>query len=160
MSKDHDLGLASARLVARFAAAGRAFLWASVPLRAADKDSEGEVMPRIIGGANRRREVGLPMKRVGDRPAAAGAEHGVVRTAVTDALGCGVTVVTVPDRDRYGFASVVVSQRFLHTDFAREMSSSMHPRLRLLELSNTPGSMFSESESSGDSARLFRLEAG
>lgn len=43
--------------------------------------------------------------------------------------------------------------------FARDTSSSTAARLRLLFDSNIYGSIFSESESSGDGARLFRLGA-
>lgn len=120
----------------------------------------GEVKPRIIGGANRRRVTGLPIGRVGDRPAAAGAETGVARDTFTAALVCGVTVVTALGRDRYGFVFAGVAQPLLHVDFARDISSSMHPRLRLIDDSKTLGSMFSESDSSGDGARLFRLRVG
>jgi len=43
--------------------------------------------------------------------------------------------------------------------FERDTSSSKAARLRLLLASNIYGSMFSESESSGDGARRFRLGA-
>lgn len=43
--------------------------------------------------------------------------------------------------------------------FARDTSSSNAARLRLVSDSSMYGSMFSESDSSGDGARLFKLGA-
>lgn len=89
---------------------------------------------------------------MGERPAAGGAESGVVPVLVVseDLTGAGGVYVFVG-------AIIRVSRRGC---FASETSSSKAERLRLLLRSSWNGSMFSESEFSGEGARLFKLWAG
>ena len=77
MSKNQDLGLDSSSVRALTV---RAFLEASVPLRAAVMEREGDLVWPKDGGAKRRRALRTPLDLdlVGERPAAAGAEAGVV----------------------------------------------------------------------------------
>ena len=120
-------------------------------------ERDGDFVPKE-GGTNRFREMctDLPI-RVGDLPAAAGAESGVLSGfGMLSALGKEVILtvgVNACDFDPAGTTYV------LYLDgFERETSSSKAARLRLLRLSKRFGSTFSESESSGEGAR--RLRAG
>lgn len=82
MSKNHDWGLLSPRVgpVDRLEREEDDFLWARVPRSAAAMERVGEAL--IEGGAKRRRGADLSSlllleARVGERPAAAGADRGV-----------------------------------------------------------------------------------
>lgn len=76
MSKNQDLGFESSIV--------RAWTFglreASVPLRAAVMERDGDLVCPKVGGAKRRRALRMPfgLGFVGERPAAAGAEAGVV----------------------------------------------------------------------------------
>jgi hypothetical protein len=77
MSKNHDLGFKSS-IVREWMV--RAFLLASVPFRAAVMERDGDFVWPKDGGTKRRRAFRMPLDLglVGERPAAAGAEAGVV----------------------------------------------------------------------------------
>ena len=71
------------------------FLWASVPHRAAEMESAGDADDRVNGGGLKRfRDDKRPLLRlrVGERPAAAGAEAGVIDEGLTKVSRRGVDV--------------------------------------------------------------------
>lgn len=131
---------------------------ASVPLSAAARDKVGEGAARL-GGANLRRGCNLDgFIRVGDRPAAeTGADRGVAMDFV-DVSTRGVYIVGgVGGTYNLVDGTIFVLRAF--DCFASETSSSKNDRLRLAADSKAAGSMFSESESSGDGALLFKFGA-
>ena len=94
MSKHHDLGFVSFSVEVFLVRA--VFLWAKVPLSAAAIDKEGGDGPKV-GGAKRLRGWVfsiLPRARVGDRPAAAGADMGVIEDLDTLSRRgvCGIVI--------------------------------------------------------------------
>lgn len=143
MLKNHDFGLDSSRVRAL-----RAFLWATVPLRAAVIDSDGDLVP-IDGGTKRRRGCWRAGRlRVGDLPAAGGAESGVMVVEEVSRRGVAGTTLgpcsggRIDKLWRAGF------------DLAKETSSSKMALLRFR--SKDLGSTFSLSEFSGEAARRLR----
>ena len=111
-----------------------------------------------LGGANFRFRIDLDgFACDGERPAAlTGAERGVI-VGLTNVSTRGVCI-----SEDVGVNSLLVGTIFvlsLFDCFANETSSSKKARLRLADRSKVAGSMFSESESSGDGALLFRLGA-
>lgn len=165
MSKNHDLGFVSSRTGAAGFRDLTGRLCDRVPLRAAAMDIEGDD-DLNEGGAKRRFDCWglsylLLWRRVGERPAAGGAERGAAATVVLVVVN-GVSLCLGREAGGvYVFVTLVEMIRVSRRGcFAREMSSSKAALLRLLLRSMWKGSMFSESEFSGEGARLFKLWAG
>lgn len=145
MSKNHDLGLDS--WIVRTL---RVFLLARVPFKAAVMDNAGDLVLND-GGAKRRllgRKVAL-LGLVGERPAAGGAETGVIDWKVS-VLGVEIRGVCI-------LVDTVLRER--RDGLEVETSSSNVARFLLPIESIRLGSTFSESEFSGEAARRFRAGA-
>ena len=148
MSKNQDLGLDSSIVRGWML---RAFLEASVPLRAAVIEREGDLVWPKDGGAKRRRAPRTPfdLSFVGERPAAAGAEAGVVEGLVM-VLRRGVAVCG----GRRGLVDGIVV-KLKCCGFRMETLASADEYLRFLMESKMFGLTFSESDSSGEAWRRF-----
>lgn len=145
MSKNQDLGLefSNVRIL-------RDFLLARVPLRAAVIEIAGDLTPNA-GGTKRRRDSARPslLGFVGERPAAGGAETGVLDFCAVSSRGV--------DRGWKARGCDVVL-RLYRDGFERDTSVSNEALLRLPARSSSLGSTFSESDVSGEGAR--RLSEG